>query len=1242
MNPPLFDERREKIFIDNKSGSILEFTLDGVSKGVVLRYQCRERTAIAYDESQHRFLTTNSTQGAILWNSSGTTNARYLIGISASLAIYFISNEYAVMLDAKNAVIVIDFMTGHTNTVYVATERVNRFFFFKTPKPHCILCCGSKIIILTFVLCWNHWYTTLSRPVSLSRQPKANEAARIAVMCNNSQITLLSPRNGVPLTGITSMDLSAPYFCFYDRGSQLLPDVSRDRVLVPFNDGILRIFSTGQNPCLQVAAVDLRVTALCECVYKNQLCFCFGTSTGNLLMYEYESMRPVGRVVSYQYEIVALVYRPIEDSIIIVYRERVYRYSFSLGKLMECLNFPGRRVYIDVDGVLTCGQSDGTIACVHLHDGVLAFAEAHGLLLHDDEITGLSVGSSCIISSSQDHRLCIWTKAFLRICQLVFPMPLYSCCFLNGRRDILVGTDREIMRVSWSWVSDEVDVEDEFWDNYDRKLDFLADETGPIPSQKSTGQVTDRPPPAPVTLKPIGAPSPRRRGVIAALQRRELEQAEALANFLASLTEKDGPALERPHKQKIVHSMSQEKKAPISGGKPLPLPSPDMLEDDHEKESKEEESDEDHGDDFQDDDDSQAAAEERLTSFLMKTRPQVPDELEYVPPDIEEPEPAVESLSDSDGDSVEEDSIGDGSMDEASTRKTPADGAFPVKISAVAASEVRVSAVAASTDKASAVATSIGKVSAVAASTDKASVVTASADKASAVTASTDKALAVAASTDKASAATASRGGARVSAIAASEGGDSRTPPRPKETTAAESMKVTHDERETPNVPVKPPARQREVITIEMQKFTPTIQRQPAPPMSEFAPRASPSFPQKVMASGGNYIEIVRENREPTEDAATEKRSRLRTKLDSESSEKAKTRSPVTAAPPPKSQASAAGKAPAEKQADEPHGDGSGGKRHKRKRSKAPAPSTATSPDIKGKSLAPAPVATVRTNREPVKLDLGVGEPLDSPRPHLIATIPRPIVPQVASSARVERSFRRVIPAHAIVVRKRRLPTAMVHSRSLSPIRQRKRSRTPDFCRRTAANIRAVPSNITLDYDVIQEMVRQGDQRYQCLLKFRNVTEALESPSGPNGLMVTMFPCTIIEARLTTVSRPPFFAMGHWMPIDNDFRVQEPSLALGPRPKAHNPELPPKFSPPSRFEEPVRPLRKIEEILPPHLTIGKRPAELGQSQSPFACRRFWSYLSMIKAPEKPEMLCVLPASRDSSKLKAVKFRSIRK
>jgi hypothetical protein len=170
-----------------------------------------------------------------------------------------------------------------------------------------------------------------------------------------------------------------------------------------------------------------------------------------------------------------------------------------------------------------------------------------------------------------------------------------------------------------------------------------------------------------------------------------------------------------------------------------------------------------------------------------------------------------------------------------------------------------------------------------------------------------------------------------------------------------------------------------------------------------------------------------------------------------------------------------------------------------------------------------------------------------------------------------------------------------------------------------------IPFNILLDYDEIQEMVQRGDERYQCLLKFRNVKDALESPGGLKGLMVTVFPCTVIEARPPPVTRSAVFS------ADNSWAVpvREPSFARPPRPRKQRvPEFPP--APP---EEPVRPVRKIEEILPPHLRIWKGAIRAGRSESPFTCRRFWSYFSTIKESEQPEMFGDIANSRNSSEAK---------
>lgn len=490
MNPPLFDERGLRIMIDDGTGQLRAFGMNGEDRGVALNYQCRAKTEFSYDQKTRRFLTTNPTQGAVLWSDNGGLEERFLMGITASLSIHFLSDEYAIVLDAKNVLTVIDLKTTATFPVFSLEKKVTRFFVFKGETPRVMMCCGSEIIVVKLTLTWEHWYKTVSRPLFITRNPKASEAARILVVLKNAQMRLVSPRNAATLTGITPVFLSLPISCFYDRGDDELPDLKRDMVLIPFEDGVLRMYGTGKNPCESIGSLDLKITSVCRCMYKGNKCFCFGTANGNLIFYDYIEMKQVGRFVVYQYQIIGLFYNRECDSLILVYQDRIIRFDMRQGKMFESVDIKTNRLCIYFDGNLCFGYQNGSLGVVTVGNGILEKHEMNGVQPHDDAITGLSLGDFHFVTCSADRTCFVWSRDFTALCRLVFPMPLTSCCLLNGKRDLLVATENDIMIVRARWWTNGVDPEDELYDNYDKRIDSLEDTA--ISEPEDTGGDKDR------------------------------------------------------------------------------------------------------------------------------------------------------------------------------------------------------------------------------------------------------------------------------------------------------------------------------------------------------------------------------------------------------------------------------------------------------------------------------------------------------------------------------------------------------------------------------------------------------------------------------------------------------------------------------------------------------------------------------------------------------------------------------
>lgn len=478
MNPPILEQKRERLLVQDSSGALQSYSLRGTVMDTVVKLQSQQ-AAVGYYERSRKLLTSNSEQGVVLWNEFGTASNRYpSLGLDASLAIRFLNGEFAVLLNAKGSLTILDVKTSRVYHGYQYEKPVNRLFVFTEPYTRIIACTESGVTVLKAVLLWKFWTSMISKPILMSRCPKLNEPARMFVLCANSHVMLLSPANARPLTAITLQTTSKVVTHFYDRGIVSLPEMKRDQIMLPVQDGTMPLFSTGQNPCERISTIDMKILSVALVNYKGKPCFCFGTATGNVMFYDYENLSPKGRAVVSQYPIVRICYHRESECLLLVFRDRVMQWTMKDEKTTEQINFTPSDVYMELDEIFVFGYSDGTIKSLCLKEGVVSTHETSGLKLHDDEITGFSRGSCFFATSSMDQSVRVWSNDFILIHQVVLPLPLYSCAVLNGKRHLLVGTDSEIMFVDGKLIfGKEVDEEDARFDNYDRLRDSLDNQT---------------------------------------------------------------------------------------------------------------------------------------------------------------------------------------------------------------------------------------------------------------------------------------------------------------------------------------------------------------------------------------------------------------------------------------------------------------------------------------------------------------------------------------------------------------------------------------------------------------------------------------------------------------------------------------------------------------------------------------------------------------------------------------------
>lgn len=476
MNPPMFDYSTEELFINDNNGSIQSYSLDGTYNGVAIKSGSLSQTTCGYYEQERMFMTTNTSQGAVLWPRNAEISRRFFIGSSASLAIHFINPEFVAILDAKYSITIIDIKTSHFLTCYHSESRINRMFFFPKPFPRIILCSGSNVVLLRVTLPWRLWNSIIGRQISLFRENKLNEAARIVVVLSNSHVRLLSPKNGSVLTALTLTTLSSPINCFYDRGIPDLAHLKRDQILLPLQDGTMQIYSTGQDPCQMIGSIDsTKITCVSRCKYHDQWCFCCGTSHGYVLFYSYETMKNIGRIHPYPYPVVNIFYDSEGENLIVSYELRSYLVSLLQEKENDdFLNMKCTNICLFFNNVAIFSGEHGIVSSLVINNNTISYHETHSMKFHDDEITGFSLGSEFFVSSSMDKTIKVWAKNFDLIYKIGFPLPIYQCCVLNGKRDILCSTENEIMIIRGTLIFGRiVDPQDDSIDNYDLKRDFL-------------------------------------------------------------------------------------------------------------------------------------------------------------------------------------------------------------------------------------------------------------------------------------------------------------------------------------------------------------------------------------------------------------------------------------------------------------------------------------------------------------------------------------------------------------------------------------------------------------------------------------------------------------------------------------------------------------------------------------------------------------------------------------------------
>ncbi|EAY15170.1 hypothetical protein TVAG_201640 [Trichomonas vaginalis G3] len=474
INPPVINQNTGEIFVCNKDGNLTCYDKNGKYADTMFNNLDYDQFAFDCFQETGEMLSVDPSNGLTLWHTKNVAIAQYSIPSQYIVSIRFINEEFAMILTTNQQIILADYRTGFSYTCYTPKEQVTRFFVFNS---HLYLICRNEIIVLEPIMPWRLWTRTSIPPVYVKRVEKRNSAARILVLCQNCQIRLLSPRNGQIITALTLSNTSTVQSLMYDRGYD---DILHDILFINFSDGKTSVYSTGQSPCIEQSQIHMKATStLVLRLPDDRLVYAIGTSIGHVILCDYETLKQIGHFFVTTMPITKVFYYRRTNSLIILSAYEVFLFSIYNGTIVHKIDLKSGELAELFNDNLVVDIGNGEMAVIDLLSSskLVRNKQFNGTKFHQGKITSISCSSHFLLTSSEDCSIRVWTKSLSLYAALEFPVPITCVCFLNGKRDIIVGADDNLMIINRNLLFEMNDEEDDVYDNYDKLRDELMHET---------------------------------------------------------------------------------------------------------------------------------------------------------------------------------------------------------------------------------------------------------------------------------------------------------------------------------------------------------------------------------------------------------------------------------------------------------------------------------------------------------------------------------------------------------------------------------------------------------------------------------------------------------------------------------------------------------------------------------------------------------------------------------------------
>jgi len=476
LSYPCFIKSKEILMITTNDG-IMAFDLDGNIIKPPIAYHTKTFTLFAHNESNGKYLSSDVQEGLCLWAKSGKLLRHYTCTNSPIFISFFVNAEFIICFDARLYLSIIDLKTDQIFTCVKLENRPQKIFFEKSNEEACkiILVSINMVSIYQISIPWKLWRRSGTAPVYIHRCPMKNHAARVCVIFQNGTIQMFSPSTKKMITTFPLKASDVPQSVVLDRG--LNDNYERDQVFILYQNGYIGVYSIASFPSSPLSSFNIHGSCFTMGKFNNRLSFLIGNQQGEVQIYSYEKFSFIKRFNPSIGPIESIFCHEDTDTILIVSNKKLSRYSSSSGLPLGTYPHHSGCISRVFNDLLIVGFENGSFSFKRIKKNSIEILYDVDKPIHKGKVTGLSCGSNFFVSCGNEGSVIVWNYEIEIIAELCYPLKLNSVSVLNGRRDLLVGTDSEMMFISGAMVfGNERDEEDLIMDNYDRISDSLTAE----------------------------------------------------------------------------------------------------------------------------------------------------------------------------------------------------------------------------------------------------------------------------------------------------------------------------------------------------------------------------------------------------------------------------------------------------------------------------------------------------------------------------------------------------------------------------------------------------------------------------------------------------------------------------------------------------------------------------------------------------------------------------------------------